>query len=546
MDVDYILGSDDEDTDYAMDPLDYMYSDDDEDTEIDEDEFEQLWKPTAGNAVNRLSHDILHYLFATCLHTIEDQPGLPVVLSHVSPAWRFTALRSPLLWTSIYMQCKRRHPRHAWVRVYLRRTKGLPLDFHIYTLRPLEQEELQIIINPNSHRFRTFRIVTTSDILLPIIFKELLVDFPILEEFEFRAQGGRDRARVVITRQPGLLIGDEPFRLPPVKNRNHEIMWADWQARCITFIAMDYMPHTVRPTLTDIYTIFDTNKFTLKVIEFRGFAPELPPDQEATDSTGYPPIALTQLDSLTISYLAPIHFLSLLCLFTAPNLTTLTMRDICRCSEEDTPIRFAAENLQFPASNDASALFSMLSITKSITHLNCFGVRCQDHICKEFVHGQMNLESAIIYDSVPYFFHALCTALPTLDIPLEDQGSFAGEYLTNVLITGTSALSITTFLNRRVHANLPMLEKLAFSVDCSLPEVPYGDKYGIGMLTFLVNGAELVNLLPTPKVRERYVPVEERSLVTFRIVDRRVWNWYSKVPLPDSVFDDSDDFFELL
>ena len=476
-------------------------------------------------AVNRLSHDILHYLFAVCLRTLVDQQNLPLILSHVCTSWRFTALKSPFLWTSIYMRCVRGRPHHSFVKLRLVRSKNLPLDFHINTVRPLEENELKNIILPFSRRFRKFSVVASSEFLIPLIFKDLRCDMPILEHFDFQVKGERHRARICIIRQPGLDSKDDvPFRLPPVRRNILDIIWADWQARNVTSLIIDYFPESVRPTINDLHIFFTHNQSTIERMEFRGYAPQVRPIMGDEDPDSLPVITLSALRSLTIGYVYPRNYVTLFYFLSLPNLTSLTLRDICRYCEENTPANLE-ELMIIPEPLNSSPLLSSFSHPASITHLACFGVQCDEAPCVEFMQTLTNLRSVILYDSERTFFNAICASFPAK--PRSSSVPFAGQSLSRFLITNTTALAIAGYLTQRQQERLPPLEKFTFSEDCTLPPSLL-TVLSEAFLSNLARQANLVTLIPVPHFTATYVPWEEYVLLSDGLVDRGIWDWYLK------------------
>jgi hypothetical protein len=480
-----------------------------------------------GGVANHLSHDVLHYLFAFCLRTLPNQRDLPVVLSHVCASWRFTALKSPFLWTSVFMHCMRGKPRHLWVKIRLRRSKHLPVNFIVNTVRPFEVEELNYIILSSSYRFRKLSITVSSHHLIPELFKRLLADMPLLEHFEFQVKGDRHRARMCVTRNPRLVARDAPFRFPPVKRNSYKIVWSDWQARGLTSLIIDYFPLLARPTVTELHTILANNSSSLERMEFRGFAPELILSQNPTGWT-HPMIILPALRSLTIGYIYPGNYVPVFLLFSAPNLARFYLRDIARHNEADTPSNPAEDAIDAEESPDAGPLLSFLTQANAITHLTCFGVKCDEAAAVAFMQSLTKLRSATLYDSEHALFNTICTSLPAKP-PSSLSTMYVGASLSHLLITNTTGLMITGYLSLRAKAGLPPLKKLTFSSDCILPP-ELQKQLQMSFLEWLASGAETVTIVPIPKALDMYVPWQEHTLLTDREVNPFTWTWFVNSP----------------
>jgi hypothetical protein len=476
-----------------------------------------------------LSHDVLYYIFAMTRHdanaTSQEQIQTSTALSQVCHSWRYTALTSPSLWTNIRMKCYRRRPHHNWVRRLFQRARNLPIDFAVDLLRPFEEHELSTIILPNFPRIRQFTLTASSDLLMPLLFKELTEGLPLLEEFVFQVKAMHHGARFSVSREPQPL--GQPFRVPPV-TRRHQISWSDWAITNLKSLSVDYIPRDMRPTYKDLLEICSLNCSSLESMSFRGFGPELP------SWLPQPTVRLPALTALSIGYMCPVHYVPVFTSLCVPNLASLALRDISRCPEKDTPGDTLAEFEQSEENHlrDASDLLTVIAtmVPHTIKTLSLIGVEADEPSSVQLVQTLTDLQSLTLYKTTSALFQAICTSVPETTLQPSESDVYPGMSLSNLLVTDIPPATIMNYLDFRAAANLPRLKRLTVDRDC----VASGNwqlALRSAVLTILALGADVTTVLVNPVGSDSCVPLKEHTLLDHGALNTKTWEWLGNTAL---------------
>ncbi|KAJ6510545.1 hypothetical protein C8R45DRAFT_964471 [Mycena sanguinolenta] len=274
-------------------------------------------------AVTHLPYDILHELFLLCTKDAIQSGDfyLPVVLSHVSSAWRFTALTMPILWSSIYTSSPNSEPAHQRSTAYFERSQGTNVNVWVRVPQTPDLDasdaEFALLVR-NAHRIVTLGLLCADMDQMPTLLGCLQVAMPALQLLRVVVRSRATEFTLRLT--PGgwsTTLPATPFRLPAVDGG---IQWSNWSAAGLTHLSLNGLTRAARPSMQNLWHMLNSCKATLQTFEFKGWAPSW------TDgNSGLTPVNLPMLRYLELFWMDDISALA--ALISAPDLRCLVLTD---------------------------------------------------------------------------------------------------------------------------------------------------------------------------------------------------------------------------
>ncbi|KDQ57867.1 hypothetical protein JAAARDRAFT_206662 [Jaapia argillacea MUCL 33604] len=437
-----------------------------------------------------IPHDILYDIFTMGTHQPDD-PDFPILVSQVCRDWRYLALATPTLWSSIPMYCHKHTTDHSrWLFARLMRSTGVPITLNIFMTRPFTWCEMETVLMPHLHRIKGMNVMLgeqTRRLLLMEVWRMLALDFPRLQRFSF--QVGQGSKFEVVTQQPC------PFRLPSLHPQSGRIDWTNWMwiPRNLKSFCLSFLPPEHTPTLADLHTMLAGSSSTLQNLEIRSpVVPteHFPPTNEraSTDKRPPRPITLPSLKSLTIGYISatPCDD-SLASLLYTPNVRDVTIRDLRRCPEACTgqglSLGSYTTNRRVPWQGPPDHLLSLIFLKppfpftsttfenpppsfSSLTTLDLRGLTCTSHSLAFYLFKHTpHLHDLTLYNSSKVLLEGLAEAHQYHAFSPSSEGFVRSLTVTNVSFDD----GLLPFLERRELFGYPKMKKLCVSPDCLLP-----------------------------------------------------------------------------
>ncbi|KAJ6558149.1 hypothetical protein B0H19DRAFT_1150102 [Mycena capillaripes] len=279
--------------------------------------------PSMNQAVfHLLPHDILHQLFILCVKTASD-PWFAVVLSQVCHSWRFTALASPTLWTTVVLHTSRRRQRHLRPKAFLERSRGLPICMHIRVHRRQQRHEGALV---SHHAPRLHALILTShdrELAMNSVGYFSQMPFRSLGFFHVLVPGQVD---LHVIRKPDSAVPFfTPYPTPPILHgpSYRDFLWFRWNVQNVTKLILKGLGTPERPSMRHLWKMLHECSETLQHFDFEGWAP--------TNDLGssISPIVLPALRYLRLGYIDDLS--SLAACIHAPNLDIFTFHDVLFC-----------------------------------------------------------------------------------------------------------------------------------------------------------------------------------------------------------------------
>ncbi|KAJ7640408.1 hypothetical protein DFH06DRAFT_1477919 [Mycena polygramma] len=265
-----------------------------------------------------LPHDVLYQIFVLCVKTTPD-PWFPVVLSQVCRSWRFTALASPILWTTIVLRLCRPRQRHLRPKAFLERSRGLPIYMHVHVHRSPKRHECTIV---SSHATRLRALILTSrdrELAMDSVGYFFQMPFRSLAFFHVFVPG---QVGFQVIRKPH---SADPFFTPSLLSGPsfRDFLWFRWNVRNVTALILKGLGSADRPFMRHMWKMLHECSGTLRHLDFEGWAP--------TNDLGssISPVVLQALRYLRIGYIDDMS--SLAACIHAPNLDVLVLHDVLFC-----------------------------------------------------------------------------------------------------------------------------------------------------------------------------------------------------------------------
>ncbi|KAJ7086434.1 hypothetical protein B0H15DRAFT_349668 [Mycena belliarum] len=270
-----------------------------------------------------LPHDVLYELFLLCVTTSPD-PWLPVVLSQVCQSWRYAALASPTLWTTVSFRMSHPQQIHREPQAFLERSRGLPIDMLIYFDRH-PADRVGRLVSSNAHRLRSLTLTSAAGgLVLDSVGFFARMPFPLMSLFRAVVPGEMD-FHIIRSPDPACPFF-APYPTPPdldVPIHRH-FLWFSWNVRNLTTLSLMGLAPFERPSMEHTWSILSGCSGTLRHFDFEGWAPSTndPP-------RNFPPITFPMLRSLRLGYLDDIS--SLVAFIVAPCLHVLSFYNALLC-----------------------------------------------------------------------------------------------------------------------------------------------------------------------------------------------------------------------
>ncbi|KAJ7471949.1 hypothetical protein FB451DRAFT_1559152 [Mycena latifolia] len=306
-----------------------------------------------------LPHDVLYELFVLCVQTTPD-PWFPVVLSQVCHSWRFTALASPALWTTVVFRVSRWYQRHLRAEAFLERSRGLPISVHIHLDRHPTRRVGSIVLS-NAVRLRCLTLTSQNrDLIMDCVGFFAEIPFHAMELFHVVIPGEMD---LQIIRKPDLAI---PFftPYPTVLNAPSKFLWFSWIVQNVTSLSLKGLGSRERPSMEQMWSILAGCRETLRNLDFEGWAPST----DAGSARILAPITFPRLRSLRLGYLDDIS--SLAACIVAPRLQILVLHDVLFCPT----MLLYPENTHITRCNVSRVFRALVPSCTRLTHLALVGV----------------------------------------------------------------------------------------------------------------------------------------------------------------------------
>jgi hypothetical protein len=411
--------------------------------------------------VLRMPHDVLYQLFLSYApsNPINNVMGT-VRLSHVCREWRSIILRAPLLWTYINMYMTSSGIDHsAVVASFFRRSKGLPLTFHLFTDVDVDRrrcQELGRAISPHSHRFQAVYIMVDPLVSLqsPL---DAVVPFPMpmLHHFDLAV---KNQQRCTIFMKPRSKPLDSHRVIP-----ESPTPYLDWSVRGynLTTLSLKYM--TLSPAnLLPILIMTQNSLLHLELYD----------DYLVDTSVGMPYIALPSLVSLRVGYRRPAVMVRFIKLFILPKLICLSVHDFGSCPDSTTPRRMRDTFFKTAANKDATELLITMCPFTTVINLKLLGVTCPSTPLPELL-----LPLQYLFQAVKTLSLVLCD-IDFLDVLVETTLAASPKFLENLsqlTLTSEDYPLVLEYLSLRAARGLPRLKLLSVNPRMALLRHFYSD-----------------------------------------------------------------------
>ncbi|KAF7361368.1 F-box domain-containing protein [Mycena sanguinolenta] len=272
-------------------------------------------------AVTLLPYDILHDLFILCTKDAIQSGDfyLPVVLSHVSSSWRFTALTMPVLWSSIYTSSPNSEPAHQRSAAYFERSQGTNVNVWVRVPQApnLDASDPEFaLLARNAHRIVTLGLLCADMDQMPTLLGCLQVAMPALQLLRVVVRSRATEFTLRLT-PGGSTLPAIPFRLPAIDGG---IQWSNWSAAGLTHLSLNGLTRKARPSMESLWHMLDSCKATLQTFEFKGWAPSW-----TAGNSVLTPVDLPMLRYLELFWMDDISALA--GLISAPDLRCLVLTD---------------------------------------------------------------------------------------------------------------------------------------------------------------------------------------------------------------------------
>lgn len=408
--------------------------------------------------------DLQELIFDACVDPGDDYTELSRGLSQVCHYWRTYLLSSPKYWTTIKMRCGDTGTLHSWTKVLLQRSQHLPITVHLHITAAFKPADVKGILVLRTGPIRQLIIESAIDLSPADVWNEFqCLMSEALELFDFRQMDGK---RVTTFRRVAdrSFTESDTFRLPLTGGiESSHLNWSTWQMRNITSLTLDYMGRGVRIPNRDLSAILSRNVGTLEHLAISD-----PASMVSSSVLGFPyTVKLPRLTTLSISYVRAASLHSLLESLELPALRAVTLRDVTRVPEPATPKSWWGVIREVdPGTEGGLALLEELQRFKTITHMECHGVRCYT---PSIIFEELTLQYLTLIDSDEVLASLICS------IPAPRNGwnknsspslTRSAQSLTHLAITSSSDELFTTFLAKRKESRRPPLHFLAVSPCC--------------------------------------------------------------------------------
>ncbi|EGN97599.1 hypothetical protein SERLA73DRAFT_75264 [Serpula lacrymans var. lacrymans S7.3] len=417
--------------------------------------------------ITRLPKSVLTKIFKLCDEPYFFESKAPGVLSHVCRYWRHLALTTPELWTVISLRVPAEKLRGQQIRTdtFSRRSQNLPISIYLNVYSPtFSHHDVRLALQPLQHRVRELTVRACPKICAEQVFAALQGNvpqrYPLLELFDLRIQDGMQFSfsRKVSS---GVLCPHISF---PFGN---SVVWSTWIAGNLTHLTLKYTS-CVQGTQFPIRVLRDilsANKRTLQHLEIYD-SPLNAIEQNDDDDALLLPVLLPKLQSLSIGYTRAASLVSITDSLHAPNLESLSVRDYGRCPDASTPTVLCGTRCFRDDRDGVLDLLTSLSRFTNISTLSLHGVTPKPYALRPDcpVLDSFRLDSLTLIHSDNVFdclFHPIST--PNTTDSDEPYLTLTGTSLSQLTLTSLWHSPFSTYLELRLEADLPPLDKLVIS-----------------------------------------------------------------------------------
>ncbi|KAF9072487.1 hypothetical protein BDP27DRAFT_1445718 [Rhodocollybia butyracea] len=436
-----------------------------------------------------IPYDILRTIFEILCQTSSPGPSSSLIVSHVCSSWRYVAIHSPTIWTSIRINLNRpyQEQHHQLLEKLVERSCPLKISFEISARRMMSDSEVGLV-EKYASQMKTFTISTPGARLMYWFIQSLTCQFPVLEEFSFIADGLRYFS---VSRS---CIPGTSFHLPPVsKNFVPDWQSTQWPVTNITKLELVHLERI--PTWAQLSSILKACGSTLLELKFHGNSPFL-----AFDDMEHDGVELRHLQSFSLGYFD--MNIPLTMMVRMPSLRKLHLRDLTRCTESPTAPRGKKDPMWDRLSYPTVIFQSMLTLNPlpQLEELGLWGIYGGTSIngalaFKNFITLTPKLRKLYAYAISPIYF----------DVLYDTSGGLLFPALSELTVTesGSQPDKIVSYMSSRVELSSPRLDKLSVAAGCL-----HGDLKTIVGIT--KEGARKVAVFPSP-IEGGYSRVDEED-----------------------------------